>query len=203
MSTRTYFASISSIGPIRDAVASGDRSLVEAVMDQYVRKFRADYGEQAPIDGGALRDFRGYVESMILCPSPPKAEPGCWNYVIKLLARHFDLAPDDNLPFNEGWTHYDAWEAYRALVAGHITPKAEQSLGHLENGRPLKGSRIDHDGCVFAWLAPDEVVELSGALSRLDSRVITDEDLVDFHETLVESLKTISERKAALFMAAH
>ncbi|HEY7152407.1 MAG TPA: hypothetical protein VH575_00465 [Gemmataceae bacterium] len=203
MSTRTHFVSITSIDPIREAVASNDDALVDAVMTQYTNQLRKEYDDEEEIDNDELEEFREYVESMILCPSPPEKEPGCWNYVIELLAKHFKLKPDDKLPFNDDWKHYHVWEAYRALVAAHITPESDKSLKYLENGRPLKGSRIDHDGCVFGWLAPDEVKELYRSLSQLDKAVITDEDLLEFHDGLVKSLKIISKRNAVLLMAAH
>jgi len=204
MSTRTRFVSITSIDPIREAVASNDDALVDIVMNRYTNQLRKEYDDEEEIDNDELEEFREYVESMILCPSPPKKEPGCWNYVIELLAKHFKLKPDDKLPFNEeDWKHYPVWESYRTLVAAHITPESDKSLKYMENGRPLKGSRIDHDGCVFGWLAPNEVKELYRSLSRLDEAVVTDEDLLDFHDGLVKSLKIISDRNSVLFMAAH
>jgi hypothetical protein len=204
MSTRTHFVSITSIDPIREAVASNDSALVDAVMTRYTNQLRKEYRDDEEIDNAELDEFREYVESMMLCPSPPKKEPGCWNYVIELLVKHFKLKPDDKLPFNDDdWKHYQVWGDYRALVAAHITPESDKSLKYLEDGRPLKGSRIDHDGCVFGWLTPDEVEGLYRSLSQLDNVVITDEDLLDFHEGLVKSLKIISDRNSVLFMAAH
>ncbi len=204
MSTRTHFVSIASIDPIRDAVASNDEALVEAVMTRYKKQLRKEYGEEEEIDDDDLEEFREWVESMILCPSPPNEEPGCWNYAIELLAEHFKLKPDRRLPFSdEDWKHNQVWGDYRALVAAHITPASDKSLKYLEEGRPLKGSRLDYDGCVFGWLTPEEVKELYRSLSRLDKAVIPDEDLLDFHEGLVKSLKIISDRNAVLFMAAH
>jgi hypothetical protein len=203
MSTRTHFVSITSLDPIREAVASGDAALVEAVMTRYVNQLREGSDDDEEIDEDDLDEIREWVEGMILCPSPPEEEPGCWNYVIELLAEHFDLKPDGNLPFNEGWKHSRVWGRYRALVAGHVTREADRSLKHLEEGRPLRGSRIDYDGCVFGWLAPEEVKELARSLSQLDRAVIADEDLLDFHDGLVRSLKIIGKRNAVLFMAAH
>jgi hypothetical protein len=202
MSTRTHLVSISSIDPIRNAVASGDEGLVEAVLTRYADQARERYGEE--IDEDSLGEFREYVESMILCAKPPKAEPGAWNYVIEHLAGHFQLAPDRELPFNdEDWKHYYVWEEYRGMVAGHLSAKSKQSLEYLENGRPLRGSKIDHDGCMFGWLAPDEVKELHGALAGIDRAAITDEEMEDFHDWLVESLKMVGDRNAVLFVAAH
>ena len=207
MSTRTYFLSITSLDPIRDAVASKDDSLVEAVMTRYEREQRAEVDEDEGVEEDDLQEeleeFRGYVESMILCPSPPRKEPGCWNYVIERLAEHFKLKPNHKLPFNEGWKHYHVWEMYRALVAGHLTPQSRKSLKFMEDGRPLKGARIEHDGCVFGWLTPEEVKELHQSLLQVDRALITDPDLLEFHDQLVKSLKMVSKRKSVLFMKAH
>lgn len=202
MSTRTHVVSITSLEPIRDAVASNDDALVDAVMKRYAADLQEEYDGEEP-DEDDLEEFQEYVESMIKCPKPPKEEPGCWNYVIELLAAHFNLGLENDYSFNEGWKQYYVWEPYRRMLAGHITPDADTSLQHMENGRPLHGSRIDHDGCVFGWLAPNEVAALHDALSKIDSSLITDEDLVDFHETWVESLKAVRDRNAVLFMAAH
>lgn len=202
MSTRTHIVSITKLDPIRDSVASNNDALVEAVMARYVDGLREEYDGEEP-DEDELEEFREYVESMIKCPETPEEEPGCWNYVVELLAAHFNLELEDDYPFNEGWKHYQVWEPYRKMLAGHITADCDASLQHMQDGRPLKGSRIDHDGCVFGWLAPEEVAELHESLSQLDDALITDEDLADFHETFVESLQAIRDRNAVLFMAAH
>lgn len=198
MSTRDYFLSITEVGPIRDAVASGNQALVEAVVSLRMKALREEFGEDEDDP-----EFREYAESMIACKSPPKAEPGCWNYVVEHLAKHLRLEPNADLPFNEGWKHYYSWKPYRKLVKKHVTPQAMTSLRYLEDGRPLRGTSIDHDGCVFAWLSADEVRELNDSLSRLDATVISDVGLIDFHETLVESLQMISAESKSLFMGAH
>ncbi len=203
MSTRAHLVSITSIDPIRDAVASNDVSLVESVLAIYEKELRSEGYDEETVDY-ELEEYRENLESMILCRSPLKSEPGCWNYLIKLLAKHFKLKTSEKLPFNNhDWKHYHVWESYRPLVANHITPQSKKSLKHLEDGRPLKGSRIDHDGCAFGWLALDEVKELYHSLSQLDKALITDRDLLKFHDGLIKSLKIISDRNDALFMAAH
>lgn len=203
MSTRVHITAITSIEPIRDAVASGDDALVEAIMAQLESDVRGEESDEDEQDDEEDEGYRGFVKSMIKCRKPPREEPGCWNYVIAALASHLNLALDDDLPINDDWKHYHVWEPYRAAVAGHVTPQAAQSLKHLEEGRPLRGSRIDHDGCVFGWLAPDEVKELHRSLSSLDAGLFEDDDLAEFHEGLVESLKAIADRNATLFLAAH
>lgn len=198
MSTRDYFLSVTTIDPIRDAVASGDGAMVEAVVALRKKALKEEFGEDEDDP-----EFRKYAESMINCKSPLEAEPGCWNYVVEHLAMHLGLEPNASLPFNEGWKHNYSWEPYRELVKRHVTPQSMTSLGYLDDGRPLRGTRIDHDGCLFAWLSADEVRELNDSLSRLDAAVISDDDLIDFHETLVESLQMISAESKALFMGAH
>ena len=202
MSTRDYFCSFTSIDPIRDAVGSGDDALVEAVVSLRTKALKDEFGDGFDEDADDP-EFRDYVESMIKCKSPPKKEPGCWNYVVEHLAKHLGLEPNLDLPFNEGWKHYDSWGPYRKLVKKHVTTESMKSLRHLQDGRPLRGKKIGHDGCLFAWLSADEVRELHDSLSQLDDTVITDADLADFHDTLVDSLQMISAESKVLFMGAH
>jgi hypothetical protein len=208
MSTRMIFGSINSLDPIRDAVASGDKKLAEAVIALYEKEMRDEYGDDEEEDEEEEEDdeFHEYVESMILCRKPPKAEPGCWNYVMPLLAEHFKLKLNDNLPANDGWKQYYTWEPYRRLVADKLTPQSKQSLKYLEDGRPLKGTKIDHDGCMFAWLTPEEVKELHQSLSQVDLGPADEDDddgMAEFHEVLVDTLKTVARRKAVLLLRAH
>lgn len=205
MSTRTYFRAIRSIEPIREVVASGDDTLVNKLVVAYAAQFDEDEREDEPDeDDDPVQEFRCQAESMITCASAPKEEPGCWNYVIDLLSEHFDLIPTEiSLSFNEGWKHYHVWNPYRDIVAKHVSAQSNASLRHLQDGRPLRGKDIDHDGCIFAWLAADEVTELHTSLSHLDLSLLKDDEWRDFHRTLVESLGMISSKSCALFMAAH
>ena len=200
MSTRDYFCSIASIDPIRDAVASGDDALVEAVISLRTQARMEEFGEESQEDAAC---FRNIAESMIKCDSPPALEPGCWNYVFEYIARHQMRRPDKNLPFNEGWKHYECWKPYRKLVASHVPPQSMTILEHLEHGRPLCGRKVDHDGCVFAWLTPDEVKELTESLACLPDSVIADPDLADFHSALVESLRLITSESSTLLLSAY
>jgi hypothetical protein len=200
MSTRTHFYSITSIEPLRASVASQDRSIADAAREQYKAEQRKEYGKNG-IDEESLEKFQGYVDSMVMCSSPPKKEPGCWNYVMQQLTRHYGLEPEDSYSFNEGWKHYQAWVWFRKLVGKQLSDASLLSLGYLENGRPLKGMSVEHDGCVFAWLTPEEVAELHQALSALEP--VADEDMQEFQETLVETLGEIRESGKALLMVAH
>src|SRR5262245_19366004 len=95
MSTRMHFVSITSIAPIRDAIASNDAELVEAVVSREESKVREYYDNDIDDDDleEELESIREGAESMIMCDAPPTAEPGCWNYVIENLADHFNLHP--------------------------------------------------------------------------------------------------------------
>jgi hypothetical protein len=203
MSTRMHFFSLTSIDPIRDALASNDDELLEAVIrreEARVRKFYDDDIDDDDLEE-ELEAIREGAESMIMCDAPPEEEPGCWNKVIENLAEHFQLEPE-RLPV-EDWKQAYTWEPYRSSVANQITPESRRSLEHLGNGRPLRGSRIDYDGCVFGWLSADEVKELYQSLSKLDKSSVKDKDRQQFHDELVSCLKTTSERNAVLFLAAH
>ena len=192
--------SITSIDPIRDAVACGDDTLVEAVVSLRSSARIEEFGEDSHEDATI---FRNHVESMIKCDSPPAVEPGRWTYVVEYLARHFRLALDSNLPFNEGWKHYSSWKPYRQLIASDLAPQSVTILEYLENGRPFRGKKVDHDGCIFAWLLPQEVKELSESLSHLPESVVTDVELLYFHKALVDSLQLVASDSKTLFMSAH
>ncbi len=202
MSTRTHIASLTSLDPIRNAIGSNDETLVKNIMERYAVELKDEYDGEEP-DEDELEEFKEDVESMVMCPEPPNEEPGCWNYVVPLLAAHYGLAYEDDYSFNFGWKHLYVWDIYRNMLAGHITPEIDASLQHIEDGRPFQGSQIDPDGCVFGWLTPDEVTILYKALSQIDNALITDEDMIDFHTTWVETLKAIHDRNAVLFMSAH
>ena len=181
MSTRDSFYSITSIDPIRDVVASNDDALLEAFAEP---------------------EYREFMESVIKCKSPPKKEPGCWQYWIIALGPHLGVELDEDLPVNDDWKHYGTWEEYLKLVKKRVTKQTLASLNHLYIGRPLQGKEVEHDGCLFAWLTAEEVKELHAALSQLDESVITDEELLEFHEALVESLQIISTESKTLFLGA-
>ena len=175
-------------------------SLVNALIDRYSAQYDADELGDEDIQED-IAERRSWAESMINCKSPPKKEPGCWHYFVEDLAQHLELDPNSELSVNEGWKHYHSWKPYRKLVKRHISRQSMKCLGHLESGRPLRGKKIDHDGCVFAWLSTPEVEELHESLSKLDSAVVT-EEWADFHETLVESLKVVRDQARELFMGA-
>lgn len=177
--------SISSIEPIRNAVASRDQALLEAVLE---------------LDDDDPVLTREIAESMIMCSSPPEEEQGEWWYVIELLAEHFGLEPE-SLP-GDDWKHLMVWDRYCDGTATHITQESRQYLTYLARGRPLQG-KVVGGGDIFAWIAAAEVEHLHGDLSALDSGLFAGEDLEDFHEELVKALHLTKERNAVLLMSAY
>ncbi len=182
MSTRTYMIALQSLEPIKTAIGSKDEALLEALL--------AAVGDD--------EDFQEYARGMIMNPRPAN-EPGCWNYLVRPLAEHFGLGPT-RLPLDD-WKHYYVWQDYRAIAEPLISPAAQKLLQLLESGRPFHGSAIDHDGCMFAWLSPDEVCSLLSDLSGIDADKFGDLD--EFHQQLVTSLQGASGKQRALFLGAH
>ena len=182
MSTRTYMIALQSLDPIKNAIGSQDEALLDALL--------AAVGDDA--------DFQEYARGMIM-NSRPASEPGCWNYLVEPLAKHFGLSAN-RLPLDD-WKHYYVWEDYRSIAGPLISPTAQTLLQLLESGRPFHGSAIDHDGCMFAWLTPDEASTLLNELSAIDADKFGDLD--EFHEELIESLQQTVKKGHALFLGAH
>lgn len=185
MSTRSYALSVKSLAPIRDAVASQNQALFDAVVAQY-----------QPDD----EDRREYAKSMILIDTPPAKEPGCWNYVVEPLARLLGLQP--SYLAIEDWKHYAAWEDYVAAAAPHLSAQAVALLEHIKSGRPFRGTAIKNDGCLFGWLSKLECITLLDALHDLDAEVFAQIDLDELHEQLVESLQSVVDNEAEMFIGA-
>ncbi|QDU47039.1 hypothetical protein Mal52_55670 [Symmachiella dynata] len=182
MSARTYMISIRSLETVKKSVGSKDADLLNAFL------------QGLPEDSHAS----DYAEEMIM-GSAPAMEPGCWNYVIEPLAKHLDLAPY-RLPLDD-WQHYDIWEEYREIADPLVSESSRQLLGFLEAGRPLVGTNVDHDGCMFGWLTASEVNSLFDELNALDPEAF--EDLDGFHEEFIDALKETVDRKDELFFGAH
>lgn len=145
-------------------------------------------------------DRRAYAKSMIFAAAPPAKEPGCWNYVVEPLARHLGLDPK-YLAIDD-WKHYAAWESYRSAAETMLSPEATQLLGYIESGRPFRGAEVDHDGCLFAWLTNAECTALLAELEKIDADVFSDMELDELHEELIESLKTVVDSGAEMFIGA-
>ena len=185
MSTRTYALSLKSLSPIRDAIASQNAVFYDAVV--------ADFGADDT-------DRCNYAKSMIYAPTPPAKEPGCWNYVVAPLAKHLDLDP--NYLAIDDWKHYAAWEGYRSAAESMLSPDAIKLIGYIESGRPFRGTEIDHDGCLFAWLTNAECTSLLAELEKVDAEIFSDIDLDELHEELLESLRTVVDNGAEMFIGA-
>ena len=185
MSTRTYALSLTSLAPIRDAIGSQNAEMYDAV----VAEFEADD-----------TDRRNYAKSMIFAAAPPAKEPGCWNYVVAPLAKHLGLEPK-YLAIDD-WKHYAAWEGYRSAAEAILSPEAIALLGYIESGRPFLGTEIDHDGCLFGWLANAECAALLSELEKIDAESFADVDLDELHEELVESLRSVVDAGAEMFIGA-
>ena len=189
--------SISSIEPIQESIASRDSALAESLVSLYQTQQREYYDGEDP-EEEEVEEFREYVDGMIMCESAPPREPGCWNYVIKLLAAHFNLSPTE-LPL-EDWKHNYVWDDYKSQIDGQLDPQSGSLIDYLNDGRPLKGNSIDHDGCVFAWLTCEETKHLRDTLSKID---LPESELTEFHEQLVDSLNESIETNAILILASH
>lgn len=173
---------LESLDPIKNAIGSQDEGLLAALATAL----------------GDDKEFQSYARAMIM-GSRTEHEPGCWNYMVEPLAEHLGLSPV-RLPL-EGWKHYSVWKDYRSIAGAFVTPEAQQLLGYMESGRPFHGSKIDHDGCMFAWLNPDEAESLLGELSGINAEEFRVLD--GLHEELLESLDASVTKKNAVFLGAH
>lgn len=183
MSSRAQLYSITSMDPILDSVGCGDNKLLEAII------------------GDATGDDVAWATSM-LSASPPDNEPGAWNYVVHHLAEHLHL--EMNFLELDDWKHYGVWEEYIPRVRESISDPCREMLTMFKDGRPLKGSKVQHDGCCFAWLSADETRQLFTELEKVNGSTLSDdEDIVEFHEELIASFKKATKLGHAIFYAAH
>lgn len=208
MSTRSFILSVPSLDPIRDAIGSQNESLVEALVELNRKELEEEYGKNPDEDEleeieEQQEECREQAEKMIMCETPPDKEPGAWNYLVTALIEHLKLKEFWKYPINQDWKHYYIWDPYRAEIYEEISPETNKLLMHLEKGRPFKGTGIDYDGCVFAWLTLEEVQSLHDALEPLDTSQFSEDYFQDFHEQLVETLAGIAGRKHELFLKAH
>ena len=75
-------------------------------------------------------------------------------------------------------------------------------LSISNRGRPFRGTGIDYDGCLFGWLSNLECKTLLEALRKLDVETFTEIDLDELHEQLVESLQSVVDNNAEMFIGA-
>lgn len=200
MSTRTSLTCIQSIQPIIDAVGSQDEPLLSSVLEHHQRELTEYYEGDEP-DPDELDDFREEAESLINCSSPPESEPGAWTYVIEILAEVLSLKPE-RLPLDD-WKQFYVWEEYRSMIGSQLNAEANQLIDYLESGRPLKGKSLACDGCLFAWLRPEEVTTLCESLGGIESTAALQEGLGDFHKELLSCLETTQQKNGVLLLGAH
>lgn len=181
MSSRTYMFAVQSLDPIKNAIGSKDRALLEALLEAL----------------GDNEAFQSYANDMIMKSSPQK-EPGCWSYLVEPLAKHYQLALE-RLPLDD-WKHYSVWEEYRSIADPVVSAEARRLLQLLESGRAFNARGIDHDGCMFAWLTATEVKTLHAELAAINASDYGELD--EFHEELVESLEQASNADKAVFLGA-
>ena len=179
MSARTYMVSLQSVEPIRRAIGSKDRALLDALLQ------------------AVAENYRSAAEGMIMGPSPAK-EPGCWGPLVEPLAQHLGLS-SRRLPLDD-WKHHYVWNDYRSIVDPRLSGQGKALLEFMESGRPFVGSSIDHDGSLFAWLTAAEAKSLLDELTALDADEL--DELDEFHEELIESLQETVDRGADLFVGA-
>ncbi|MEW4455064.1 hypothetical protein AB1L30_20525 [Bremerella sp. JC817] len=203
MSTRTELVSLPSMQPLQAAVASGDEDLADQLKRLIQDDLAALYGED-DVDAEEHDEFQAMVQEMILSKSPPSEEPGTWQALIRRLAVVWKLDVKSDYSFNQrGWHHYGCWGPYRKMLTGCITVDSLKLLEYLDLGRPLRGDTVEDDGCLFAWLDPDEVIRLEEELSSLEESAIVIEELQDFHELLTECLDEVAQQQHALLLLAN
>ncbi len=210
MSTRTRFIGLTAIEPLLAVVGSGNEALASRLTKANQKEVEEAWGDVDDLDEDdqeemqeEIDEFSTYVTEMFLGETESGLEPGAWCYLFKVLIDELKLELPGNLPINKGYKHFYAWGPYADMVATGLTRGSTASLRHIENGRPVKGPGLEADGCLFAWLTPAEITELYQSLAKLDQAAITNCDLQEFHDDLVNSLKVLSEKQAALFVIAH
>ncbi len=198
MSTRFRICSISSILPIRDAVGTKETSLVKELLSRFEQALRDEYDGDDP-DEDELEEFKDTIEQIIIS-DPPSTEPGEWQYAFDAMTDHFSLDRKEDFPINMDWKHNYVWQSYRNDLSG-ISNEGDALLGLLENGRALRGSEVENDGCVFSWLLPAEVTTLHESLVGVDMEHL-DEEMAEFHQALIETLGQIKLDGSTLLLQA-
>ncbi|MFO1040374.1 MAG: hypothetical protein U0941_01225 [Planctomycetaceae bacterium] len=198
---------MTSVDRLRDVVGSNDKVLAKTLKDKYRKLVEHEWGDLDDLDEDdqeevqeGLKEFSNDVNRLIKGSSAKGLEPGAWVFVFKLIIDELNLKTSGNLPINKGYKHHYAWKPYRELIAASVAPSAVENLKHIENGRPMKGKGLQDDGSSFAWLTAEEVAELHKSLTAVG---VTDSELRQFHEDLVQSLAILKDNNAALFVIAH
>ena len=95
------------------------------------------------------------------------------------------------------------WEPYGKLLRSRLSEPALQAIQHLGNGRPLRGNKIDYDGCVFSWLTQPEIAALQDPLARIAANEVGNLELEEFHQDVVEALTSLKKRQCDVVLSAH
>lgn len=210
MSTRDSLIAIRSIQQIQQVVGSKDQSLFDLIQQATEDDLKRDFGAPDQLEGGDLEVFEEQLETantelnrMIMDAKPPAAEPGYWIFIIQRLIKLKDLAVPLNFTFNKGYKHWYAWEPYREAIVDRLTKPALEALQHLEKGRPLRGKKIDHDGCLFAWLTQPEIADLYDSLAKISASNVGNADLEEFHQDVVDALALLKKEQCDLVLSAY
>lgn len=201
---------VTSIEQLRNVVGSKDQALFDLLLKLNTDELENAYGPRNQLDEEVLEEFEeelnetvSNLKLMLLSSKPPTAEPGAWIYLIKQIIEAKQLAVKLVFSFNKGYKHLYAWEPYREAFATRLSKSAVEALQHLENGRPLRGKRLEYDGCIFAWLTQSEIAALHESLSKFSAAEVGNCDLEEFHEDVVEALAMLKQEKCDLVLSAH
>lgn len=201
MSTRDFMIAVKSVQAIRDVVASGDEAVFKLMLKATTKHLKEEY-EDEELDEQLLNAEKD-LRQMVLTEPPLAREPGCWIYFIERLVESKRWAVKVDLDdFDQGYKHYYAWEPYQKLVQERLTASALQSLDHLRQGRPLRGQKVDHDSCLFAWLTHPEIAGLHDSLTLIATKDVGHADLEEFHQNLVIALARLKAKKCDLVLGA-
>jgi|GEM_PF-5876500 len=214
MSVRPTIYPLIDIEPIRQAIGSGDSSLIERVREAYIRVEEersredellddelldqdefADELEPWELDEEELRDLTKLTKAFVNGKYVRNREPGIWRQVIVYLAHALGLTSSIHPLFDE-WSR-DAWSEYLAGISTELPEGPRRSLVHLVEGRSLTGREIERDGSSFAWLTSSEASELLNSLRAVPPDCVQafgEDWLRDFHGELIECLSACEGR---------
>ncbi|MBM4077322.1 MAG: hypothetical protein FJ267_16955 [Planctomycetes bacterium] len=199
-----------SVEAIRSVVSSKDQSLYDQLLKSTLDDIEKELGPQDELEGDDLGEFNEQLDEtkfeldqMLIKPTAPVAEPGCWIFLIKQIIQVKKLEINVSLSFNKGYKHFYAWEPYRKSIGSRLSREALESLQYLEDGRPLCGKSISGDGCLFAWLTHSEISALYESLATITTNDVGNPDLNEFHQDLVDSLDVLNGKGCDMILSTH
>jgi hypothetical protein len=193
MSMRPGIYPLSAIEPLRQAFGCHDQALINQMVDQYRTQHKL--GPTSSKVGG----FRDRARSFVEGERGEADDGGGWKARLDLIARSLGLLQSEH-PINDDWK-WVAWVDYYGEVASQLPEGAMELLHGLVEGRPLRAEAIIADGSYYAWLDPEEVVQLRGAIVALQVSEESLGELMEFHEELLEWLESC-QGKALLLTAS-